>query len=102
MADNIFVTIEDVICKDRLNGEVPPFLFYVCHINASKTNKLCSCRKLISFFSFSLHSQEFIHASFPLILDPNIFEDQGKEKNQVIFVVLVEMVSAPVDSEPPQ
>lgn len=43
-----------------------------------------------------------IHASFHLIVDPNISEDEGKERNQVIFEVLVEMVSAPVDSEPPQ
>ena len=43
-----------------------------------------------------------IHAFLHSIVDSNIFEDQEREKNRVILVVLVELVCVLVDSEPPQ
>lgn len=52
------------------------------------------------FFPLSL--LRGIHAFFHLTVDPNILEDQGKEKNQVMLVVLVEMVCVPADNEPLQ
>lgn len=100
MAGHLFVTIKNVICKDRLNREATPFLFCISY--KCRQDEYAACMPETDCILLILSVLRGIHASFHSMVGPHIFEDQGKEKNQVLFVVWVEMVSALVDSERPQ